>query len=87
MVAGQPVLVQLPARKTPWTEVTGPGREAADPGTGAKVACASRVTRDDTRWARAAAGKVVRHKLHIRSTKASSATATHASAADSEIAE
>jgi len=45
MVAGQPVAVHAPARKSPGAPVTAGGRNRAVPGAGRKVACRSRVTK------------------------------------------
>ena len=48
MVAGQPVCVHAPALTTPGRSVSGPGRWRGGPGRPAKVACGSRLTRDQS---------------------------------------
>jgi hypothetical protein len=57
MVAGQPVAVQSPARKTRGQAVSGLGRYWSIPGRGEYVACTSLITVDFTRLASRAPGK------------------------------
>ena len=57
IVAGSPVSVQSPARNSPGSAVTGPGRSASSAGVEAKVACGSRCTSERVTAAAAIAGK------------------------------
>src|SRR5208282_2980815 len=57
MVAGHPVAVQSPARKTRGHGVAGVGRKASMPGRGEYVALTSLITVAFTRFAARAAGK------------------------------
>ena len=68
MVAGHPVAVQSPARKTRGHPVTAPGRYASMPGRGEYVAFTSLITVDFTRLAGRASGKNSRTSPRARST-------------------
>src|SRR6267143_2286804 len=57
MVAGQPVAVQSPARKTRGHTVSGFGRYWSIPGRGEYVACTSLITVDLSNFASHASGK------------------------------
>src|SRR5258708_23140741 len=57
MVAGQPVAVQSPARKTRGHAVSGLGRYWSIPGRGEYVACTSLITVDFISFASHASGK------------------------------
>src|ERR1700675_3895621 len=68
MVAGQPVAVQSPARKTRGQAVADVGRGASMPGRGGEVAFTSLITVDFTRLAARAAEKNSRTSARARST-------------------